>query len=124
MSLSLPIIFAAVSNKLKESSLIALPFLSTAITTITGVAQDGADPASVIITGTNLIPYFGEVRVTLSNNFVSRSDREEHGVYLFSDVQSITDTEIIINTDIASALADFKYRIRLNGLSFSGTGPI
>ncbi len=91
--------------------------ISDTVTTVTSIAQDGATHTDFIVTGTNLMPYFGEFKLILSNV----SDYSEYGVFLFDKVIAVTDTAITIRTDIAEALSSYSYRLRLNGLIFSGT---
>lgn len=91
--------------------------LSEATTEVTSVTQDGSDPSKFIITGTNLVPYFGEFKVIISHE----SNLSEYGVYLFDSITHVTDTEIKITTDETDVLSSFKYRLRLNGMVFEGT---
>jgi hypothetical protein len=40
---------------------------------------------------------------------------------MFDKVTSVTDTEVVVTTDITTAISNYTYRLRLNGLVFEGT---
>lgn len=101
---------------LKPNNVIYNYPLVDVITTVTNITQDGVDRNKFYVNGDNLIPYFGEFKLILSN----QTDLSEYGVYLFDSVDEITNEKITITTDLSEEILTYKYRLRLNGIIFEG----
>lgn len=74
-----------------------------------------AENGGITITGTSLIPIFGETKLIIRN-----LTNREHEVYYIQNATSITDTEIKFKSLRTEVPSHFKYRFRLNGIVFEG----